>query len=740
MQAVEAEVLQVLPVREVHRAVSIESWHGTMSDADTVVSGRSTLQDSCRRVDHEFGRSVERSESGSLSREVPRWRDLHATVTAPPGQQLHVEANDTAPSERRTHEDGSPDAQSATHEAGEREVIDAATILEFLAWGRRKQVKYVSHLPPCADDLGATVSNLEPALDHANSWPSSDGVEDFGSQLMQLQILLPDQRRVFELVQHHLDCLLWYHGSLHGPTFMRQLSMFYSKSGGQIAGPHVDLQWVALLFSVLTASVCCGTESALSAFANSEREILSLKWLQAVVTCLNAANWLGNASISSCQAISTLTISAHLLGFSNQQAVLLASATRIAQSLGLHRLDEASGLTVEVETGRRVWSQLCTQDWFSVPFADCYMISPLYSRSCAPLNCHDETLETLPAHEPTITSYCRFLNKIAELMPHLQDGLEGSNTLYTRYEQVLKYDKKMRSLATAERPLFLSNGQIQPQWPCYVPWARRAAAISSSHKIIMIHRKFLSVSFTNRAFDFSRRTCLAASKTILKEVRQAALEDGVVLWIYHAFSVAASITLCLDLLHYDQGALHAASNEHEHEHEHEQLVTESVTYLKGVHNSKIASRSARLLSDLLGLIHALRAKRRAAASRKRPGERPTHDPGSAKHHQTADVRSLLQDLQRGMETAGKPVPASTKEQDVATHATSQVPARFSPTSGISSGGGAPSDSASFGTGDFDMEAFAGADDIFSTLHAGFAGNSNDAFGSLLNISQSYNYI
>jgi hypothetical protein len=189
----------------------------------------------------------------------------------------------------------------------------------------------------------------------------------------------------------------------------------------------------------------------------------------------------------SVQAIATLTIVAHPLGQSNSHSVMLASAVSIGQSLGLHRLvDENAGSVVEREIGRRVWAQLCVQDWFSIPFSEAYLINPLYSTSCLPRNCHDEDLRrTLPNSIPTITSYCRFLTGVAGLMPKLQDAMAESNTLYTKYQAVMKYDKAMRTLATSGRPIFVTNVAVQPNWPKYIPWARRAVAISSSHKIIV---------------------------------------------------------------------------------------------------------------------------------------------------------------------------------------------------------------------------------------------------------------
>lgn len=165
---------------------------------------------------------------------------------------------------------------------------------------------------------------------------------------------------------------------------------------------------------------------------------------------------------------------------------MLASSVRIGQSLGLHRLaDGNAGSIIEREIGRRVWAQLCVQDWFSIPFSEAYLINPLYSSSSLPQNCHDEDLRrALPDSTPTITSYCRFLTEIAALMPKLQDAMAESNTLFTKYQAVMKYDKEMRKLATSGRPAFLTNVPIQPHWPKYIPWARRAVAISSSHKIV----------------------------------------------------------------------------------------------------------------------------------------------------------------------------------------------------------------------------------------------------------------
>lgn len=473
---------------------------------------------------------------------------------------------------------------------------DAASILEFLAWGRRKNTDYNSVLSPEAGGPGATPGDVCDAQPDCTFLNDQD---DTSSQTASLQLLLPSQKQLWELIQYHEECLLWYHCAYYPPSFRTQVQAFFTQCDGVIARDGVNLQWVALLFAVMTASITCAPNHRAQewGFRSRERETLSRKWFRAVYICLNAAEYAANQSTLSVQAIATQTISAHLLGYSNMQSVHMAAAVRIAQGLGLHRIsDDGPGTDINTvvnrECGRRLWSQLCCQDWFSIPFSDTYLINPSYSQSSLPGNCHDEDMIPLPDNIPTITTYCRLLTRIAGFMPQLQDDLLACNTSYTKYEQVIKWDKQMRTLSTSERPTFLLNTPIQPSWPAYVPWARRSLAISSAHKIIMIHRSFLSESFTNSAFSFTRRTCLAASKTIIKEYKLSREDDDEpILWIHQAFSVAASIILLLDVLHRDP-------TEAEYSY-HKKLAEDTVEILRQCQNSMIATRGVNLLSALL---------------------------------------------------------------------------------------------------------------------------------------------
>lgn len=534
-------------------------------------------------------------------------------------------------------------ASDPTPSKRDSEIEDAATILEFLAWGRRKNPGYSSVDSPQADK-GRNVDFTTRDVGDSGSGMLLDDMDAEGtSQLSLLQLLLPNRRQVYKLVEYHGECLLWSHGSYFAPSFRKQLDDFYDRQDGSIENPATNLQWVALLFSILTGSMTCAPvhQAESWGFGATEQEALSKRWSRAVITCLNYADYTAKHTIFSVQAIATFTISAHLLGHSNTHSVLLASAIRIAQSLGMHRLShDAPGSLMEKETGRRVWSQLCTQDWFGIPFSESYLINPLYSQSEKPRNCHDHDLVALPDSTPTITSYCRFHTTIAAIMPQLQDGMTASNTPYTKYEQVLRFDKQLRSLATAVRPLFLSSVPLDPSWPAYVPWARRALAISSSHKIIMIHRKFLGPSFTNPAFAYTRRTCLAASKTIIREYKLVVEEDGPILWTHQAFSVAACIILCLDLLH-------RKPSDREYD-EQRQLVEEAMEIFRGCYNSMIAIRGVKLLSSLLaaGSGHCQLSKKRKADAEE---DVRTGTPPSKQHH-GLDVPAFVRSFCEGETT------------------------------------------------------------------------------------------
>lgn len=467
------------------------------------------------------------------------------TTTATPAPSTTTTTTATTTSTTAT-------AASDPPEEGASEIQNAATILEFLAWGRRKDPKFneiMSRDGPTVDHPPGDVSVPD------SQWNSGFGSWYDQSPLPRLQMMLPSRDKAYAIARYHVDCILWYHGCFHSARFLAELNDFYDHKSGRIDAPGVDLQWVAVLFAILSSSLTCAPRPVADAWGFSvwQAQVLAKHWFKATGVCLHHADFMSMHSIYSVTAVSILTICAHTLGFSNSHAINIACAIRISQALNLHRLGSEpldaplDRRLVDRELGRRIWCQLCMQDWFSVPFTETYLINPDCLASPAtgkPLNCTEADMRVLPDSEPTMTSYSRFFIDIARLMPQLQNAMASAGSLYERYHKVLEFDDKMRALATAHLPYYLQNVPIDPSWPVFARWARQSLTISSSHKIMMIHRKYLELSFENSYFERSRRTCVAAARTILREMGEVANNEegaGPVLWIYHAFSVAASV-------------------------------------------------------------------------------------------------------------------------------------------------------------------------------------------------------
>ncbi|KAL3703772.1 hypothetical protein TMatcc_009461 [Talaromyces marneffei ATCC 18224] len=481
------------------------------------------------------------------------------------------------------------------------EVEDAATILEFLAWGRRKDPKYQDLITIGDGNIPQHSPRDVDMENYTPFFPSKTTLRAY------LQSLLPGRSHLYTLAKYHCDCLLWYHGSFHAVVFSKSLDDFFNKKNGQIQLSDTELQWASLLFAIISGSVTCAPRSLVLTwgFNDDERKELSHRWFQAMNLCLQYSDYMSTHSIFSVQAIATVTHSAHMLGHSNSHPVLLASAVRIAQSMGLHRLgaeveDTDLQNLIDRELGRRVWCQLCTQDWFSIPFTESYLINRTSFNTAKPRNCNDEDMIVKSDDTPTTTNYMRHHYDVAALMPQVQDAIVTSNTLYTRYEKVLEYDQQLRLLATVGLPYYLQNVPLDPSWPCYVPWARRALAISTSHKVIMIHRKFLGMSFVNPMFSRTRRTCVAAARTIVKELRETGSDGGPVLWIHHAFVVTAGIILCLDMIHSPESSPECD--------EHRRLVQDGLRMLSVCETNMIAKRGVPLLQAMLANEQRIRRK------------------------------------------------------------------------------------------------------------------------------------
>lgn len=454
------------------------------------------------------------------------------------------------------------------------------------------------------NSTGFLSTQLERGSNHHSLHPSTNPHQAF------LQMQIPSLEHIWKLVDYHEVYLLWYHCCYHGPTFRSELESVIAEQEdkSQLIISGIRLQWLALLFSIMAGSLTCTSEQRLESwgFSKSEAANLSILWYKATITCLYQGEWTSDHDMYSVQAVTTLTMSAHSLGRSTELSILLASALKIAQVLGLDKLghdvalenitssssqDQRQSLLMR-ELGRKLWSQLCMQDWMSLPCTGNHNINPAHFTTTRPSSRDHLTMESLPATFPTYVSYGNYLFEIAKLGVKHYEAMLKSTTPYTKYQQVLDYDAQMRDLATKGMPRYFHVLEpIDTLWPEWVHWARSSLTVCFAHKIIMIHRAYIRQSFTNPAYSRTRTTCIAAAKTILNETKKADEIDGPIIWIDKAFCVAAGIVLCLDISH--------RSISDPQLEIHKSLVLGCIAHLRNFENSVIATRGANLLAEIL---------------------------------------------------------------------------------------------------------------------------------------------
>ena len=354
-----------------------------------------------------------------------------------------------------------------------------------------------------------------------------------------LQTLVPNSRQIFLLVEYHEEFLLWYHGCVHGPTFRMEVSKALQVSDG-LQLKSLDLRWSALLFAIMAASLACASDSVAHSwgYLKAQKRHLSKQWHEASVSCLHLGDYMSQLNVYSIQAIQVLSMSAHNIGFSNNQFIIFGAAIRIAQNLGLQRLAPDPELDISPsnnagrslprkdiqirrETGRRIWTQMCTQDWFSIPSSDMYSINKQHFTTSRPRRIDDETMLPVGDRVPVPMDSGNLLFEIASLMADFHDSVTALSDPSAKYDQVLKYDSRMRALGTELVPQLFPADESQTSRPQWVRWAKSVATIVQAHKIIMIHRSFLGKSFTDSRYTYTRWASVTASKTILREAEIA---------------------------------------------------------------------------------------------------------------------------------------------------------------------------------------------------------------------------
>jgi hypothetical protein len=188
---------------------------------------------------------------------------------------------------------------------------------------------------------------------------------------------------------------------------------------------------------------------------------------------------------------------------------------------------------IKREPGRRAWTQMCTQDWFSIPSSEMYSINKQHFTTIRPHRIDNETMILVGDQVPLGTDLGNYLYDIASLISEFHDSIATLTDPGAKYEQVLKCDSRLRTLSTGPvgQPFSTEiTGDFRPQW---ARWARGVASIVCAHKVIMIHRSFLGKSFIDQRYAYTWWASVAASKRILRDVEVASADvERPALWNY----------------------------------------------------------------------------------------------------------------------------------------------------------------------------------------------------------------
>jgi hypothetical protein len=217
----------------------------------------------------------------------------------------------------------------------------------------------------------------------------------------------------------------------------------------------------------------------------------------------------------------------------------------------------------------------------------------------------------------------------------------------------------------------------------------------------------------------------------LKEFQRAVEDTGPILWIYHAFSVAAGITLCLEMIHSGPGSIGQM--------EYRRLVNATIRLLEKAETSKIARRGAWLLSKLIGAIPNAEESRQARSTGKRSLSTLDDDHRGSKRQKVAELLSVVR-YWHDTSSSSSDIDPSIEPPNIAAPGYTSDSASMAGNTVTDANAGIQPD---YEDDDFDLQsalAYSGTDNAFSrlgSLDVGLADGTVDAFESLLNLTHNY---
>ncbi|GAA5995967.1 uncharacterized protein JCM10292_004861 [Rhodotorula paludigena] len=397
--------------------------------------------------------------------------------------------------------------------------------------------------------------------------------------LAQILAVLPDPEIAQYLIRKYFDEMEWDFRVLDPVAFPIEHER-YVEMLSQGREDLIDPLWIACFCMVLALSIegfwsRPRAEKDLSLFRGLPEQALKdfpSVWHDAALRALQLGEWGGTPRIRTIQCIILFGQYIQIASSSGQQGRFLgwaASAIRVAQRMGLHRLgsnpqtmppdDPAlppGSNACKRESAIRLWHHLVNIDsWLSdSPCFRCYLLHPSQYNTARPLNLNLRDLsrtdwQTPTPPPPTVYTDASFQLvqcKVAEQIRGALDKLVLSDSAFS-YAAVLEQDKAWRDVLVDVPDVFREGGAAPPS--ARIAYERACLHEDVYSRLVRLNRPFLGRGYNpSSPYRHSTLQCIEAAKKLISSNFEMLQIETSRWWMYTG-TLASSIVLMMDLFH-----------------------------------------------------------------------------------------------------------------------------------------------------------------------------------------------
>lgn len=390
--------------------------------------------------------------------------------------------------------------------------------------------------------------------------------------VLDLEAMLPPRSRCDHLVHIYFTRVEWIHHVVHRPSFYEWYGRHWT---GELDRTSVDLHTLGLLFAMLALALHFD-DRLLVSDSNSER-----RYYDASCRALNLGDYLSRHSIPTIQTLIMQGLWLNDMGYSETHHANLGLAIKIANLMGLSRLDArlfpgrrpalnmSSHSFVEAEMKRRIyWSLVCQDAYTASSCHFTYSIQNSQIKVDVFGNASDEELadvdsrsdrsargaliESLRARRTgdlaTTSAYHIAKIPFAQTAKKFVD-LYNADDL--SYDSILSLDAETRRCFEG-LPAFLKyRSRDAAHNTREVQWQQLFLSITLHNRLMRLHRPFLTRGYTDPVYRFSVDTTVSSAKSLLGLIGEGQKLNfpGLRWWVVLVHIFTAGVALAIDL-HY----------------------------------------------------------------------------------------------------------------------------------------------------------------------------------------------